>query len=460
MKPIVKSLSEFQVPDSSSVEIQILADIISWPETLMEAERTISTEMFTNDDCKAAYEALRTKSRKGETIDITSAFGCIDRNLYINGVTKMLTNASSPSTVLGHYNTLKAIHVKRQCYFNALEMLSCCTRASATVPELIDTMGRHSERIRRTVGDEKETQHVAQVINELGEEIESLQKDRAEGKLLRVPTGFVTLNHLTYGGFKGGNLVILAARPSVGKTAIMLQMVKAAADAGKTVNLFNLEMTNTELAQRLVVSTGLVSPKQIARGDVDWLSFETASSQFTGKQIYLNDVARTMNDICGEIKMNVMAGKCDIVFIDYLGLIALDSRLVVSQAIAECTKTFKSLAKECKVPIVLLCQLNRASASEKRPPELYDLRDSGSIEQDADIVLMLERAKDEMGEDIGTNIWVRKNRQSKAGEVKIETEPNETYTVFYEKNIPFASPPPPPPPPAESEFDNNPDFPF
>lgn len=458
MKPVVKSLSEFQIPDSSSIEIQIIADIISWPETLMEADRTISTDMFTNDDCKAAFEALKAKSRRGELIDITSAFGCIDRNLYINGVTKMLTNASSPSAVIAHYDTLKAIHVKRQCYFNAIEMLSSCTRPSITVPELIDTMGRHAERIRRTVGDEKDTQHVSEVINELGEEIETLQKDRAEGKMLRVPTGFTTLNHLTYGGFKGGNLVILAARPSVGKTAIMLQMVKAAAEAGKTVNLFNLEMTNTELAQRLIVSTGLVAPKHIARGEVDWLSFETASSQFTGKSIYLNDVARTMSEICGEIKMNVMAGKCDIAFIDYLGLIALDSRVIVSQAIAECTKTFKSLAKECKIPIVLLCQLNRASASEKRPPELYDLRDSGSIEQDADIVLMLERAKDEMGDDIGTNIWVRKNRQSKAGEVKIETEPNETYTVFYEKNIPCA--PPPPPPPNESEFDNNTEFPF
>lgn len=458
MKPVVKSISDFQAPDSLSVEIQIIADIVSWPDTLMDAERIISKDMFSDEACRAAYLSLKEMSKEGAVIDITSAHGRIDKNLFANGVVGRLSNATSPRSAIEHYNTLKNLYVRRQCYFAAIEMLVDSTNPSVKANELIEKAGHRAESMRIMMGSGNGTQHVAEVINDLGEDIETLQKDRAEGKTLRVPTGFDTLNHLTFGGFKAGNLIILAARPSVGKTAIMLQMVKAAASAGKVVNLFNLEMTNVELAQRLIISTGLVAPKQIARGEVDWVNFESASSMFASKPIYLNDVARTMDEIVGEIKKNTMAGKCDVVFIDYLGLISLDSRAVVAQAIAECTKTFKALAKECRVPIVLLCQLNRASASERRPPELYDLRDSGSIEQDADIVLMLERAKDEAGNDIGTNIWVRKNRQSKAGEVKIETEPNETYTVFYEKGKM-------PPPPMESilvadEFNTNTEFPF
>ena len=102
-----------------------------------------------------------------------------------------------------------------------------------------------------------------------------------------------------------------------------------------------------------------------------------------------------------------------------------------------------------------LCQLNRSSASEKRPPQLYDLRDSGSIEQDADIVLMLERTTENLdGRDV--NMWVRKNRQGIAGDCKVEIEGNETFTAFKDKNDPT------PPPPTEwiSEFDNNDNFPF
>ena len=248
-----------------------------------------------------------------------------------------------------------------------------------------------------------------------------------------MPTGFRTLDFLTYGGFNKGNLVILAARPSVGKTAVMLQMALAAARAGKKVNLFNLEMTNTELAQRMLFSSGRITPLQMARGDVEWNDYEVASGEYAKQPMYLNDSARTLEEIKARITLNHQARKCDIVFIDYLGLIKMSNKSSnLSQAIAETTKELKHIAKDCGIPLVLLCQLNRASASEKRPPEMYDLRDSGGIEQDADIILMLEKATDEEdGKDI--NIWVRKNRQGKAGNVKIEIEANETYTVFTEK---------------------------
>jgi replicative DNA helicase len=110
----------------------------------------------------------------------------------------------------------------------------------------------------------------------------------------------------------------------------------------------------------------------------------------------------------------------------------MNSKIPLSQALAETTTELKHTAKACGIPIVLLCQLNRSSASEKRAPEMHDLRDSGAIEQDADIILMLERAsEDEDGKEI--NIWVRKNRGGKAGNVKIEVVANDTYTVFTEK---------------------------
>jgi replicative DNA helicase len=131
----------------------------------------------------------------------------------------------------------------------------------------------------------------------------------------------------------------------------------------------------------------------------------------------------------------------------------MDSRASLYQAIAETTKRIKQAAKMCRIPIVLLCQLNRASASEKRAPMLYDLRDSGSIEQDADIVLMLERAFEDNSDDKDVNMWVRKNRQGKAGDIKVEITANDTFTAFTDKNDPT-----PPMLPAWEGLDSNLDF--
>ena len=196
----------------------------------------------------------------------------------------------------------------------------------------------------------------------------------------------------------------------------------------------------------------------MASADVDWQSFEVASAQYASKPIYLSDSLFAEDEIIANITLNNQSGKCDIVFIDYLGLVMYaNSKELLSNQIASFTKRLKKVAKACKIPIVLLCQLNRSSASEKRPPQLYDLRDSGSIEQDADIVLMLERATENLdGRDV--NMWVRKNRQGIAGDIKVEIEGNDTFTAFKDKNDP--TPPPPMTEHWKSDFDDNDDIPF
>ena len=187
--------------------------------------------------------------------------------------------------------------------------------------------------------------------------------------------------------------------------------------------------------------------------------FEIASGSFASKPIYMSDSLFGEDEIIANIKLNAKAGKCDIAFVDYLGLVNYaDSKSTLANSIASFTKRLKNTAKACKIPIVLLCQLNRLSASEKRAPQLYDLKDSGAIEQDADIVLMLERASGEL-DDREVNMWVRKNRQGKAGEVKVNIKANETFTAFKDMDDPT---PPPPPPPTDwgNNFDNDSDCPF
>ena len=421
------------MPDSLSMEIQVIADIISLPDTLMDAERIINADMFTDDRCRVAFNTLREMAKEGMVIDLPSAFGRIDRELMQKGVIPILHNTGGAVTAVQHYSTLKTFDIRRKCYLKAMQLLMGACDSSIVAQELISRASGLAEELKKEVDTDKGMQHISSVLKELWQNLEELQQDKMSGKVLRTPTGFRSLDFYTYGGFNAGNLVILAARPSVGKTAVMLHMAKAAAEAGKAVNVFSLEMTNTELAQRFMASENdAMNQWSLAKGDVEWNIFESVSGRLSSKPIYLNDTARTIEEIESRISLNAMAGKCDVAFIDYLGLIKLHKTNNLSQAIAECTGDLKALAKACKIPIVLLCQLNRSSASEKRAPEMHDLRDSGGIEQDADIILMLEReSTDEDGKEV--NMWVRKNRQGKAGNVNITIVANDTFSAFTEK---------------------------
>lgn len=455
MKRNITSISEYPLPDSYSTEVQIIADIIASPESIVEAERIINDGMFFDERCRNAYNALRAMAHDGMVIDLPSSYGKIDREIMQKGVIPAMSRAAGALTTIQHLNELRTLSLKRKCYFAAIKLLNDASNVNVQASDLVGQADNIADSLRREIDFEKGTQHISEVLNDLGAQVEETMRHKAEGKVLRVPTGIYSLNYITYGGFNAGNLVILAARPSVGKTAIMLQMAKEAALHGKVVNLFNLEMTNTELAQRLLFSTGRVTPLQMARGEIEWTDFELASGQFASKPIYLNDSTNNPDEIMSRISLNAQAGKCDIAFIDYLGLMQMNSRLQVRDAIAEVTGKLKNLAKTLRIPIVLLCQLNRASASDNRPPMMHDLRDSGAIEQDADIILMLERSAEN---ENGVDMWVRKNRQGKAGEVKIELIANETYTSFSDKGDP--TPPPPTWIPEANEFEGNSEFPF
>lgn len=455
MKTKKITLDEFPPPDTLPSQLQVIADIISLPEVIAEARRILTDEVFQEDKCWRAWDELRQMSEEGTPIDFASAYHRIGQDL-MRSIAPLMHNSGGIMTAIQHCCTLKDVHIKYKTYSEALSLMMHASDGTRSAQDVIDKVGSFAETIRREIDADKGMQHIADAFNDLGEKIEENIQQRKEGKIIRVPTGFSMLDYLTYGGFNAGNLVILAARPSVGKTAVMLQMAKAAAMAGKAVNLFNLEMTNVELAQRFLFSTGSVTPQQVARGDMEWINFEIGSGKFSNQPIWLNDSAYTEEEIIRYITLNSQAGKCDIAFIDYLGLIRMNAKLPLHQAIAETTKRLKQVAKQCGIPIVLLCQLNRASASENRPPAMYDLRDSGSIEQDADIILMLEKASyEEDGKDV--NIWVRKNRQGKAGDIKIEIVGNDTFTAFTEKN---GREPESIPMPINNDFDNDSDIPF
>ena len=419
------SPGDFRLPDSRPIERQVLADLIYSPELIPIAQGCIVSEMFSNDQFRKVWDILNEMTTRGENIDLATIYPRADSATMTELLSANGTGTSM--AVTDHCTALREMYTRRTIFLHSLEMLRMSSNGG-DITDLLSRPGKLVGAIAHNPGTEASTRSVVDVLNDVAEEIQANQADKASGKRTRIPTGFQFLDELTYGGFKSGNLVILAARPTVGKTAVMVQMAVTATRAGFPATIYSLEMENNELVQRMLFSAGKVTPDQLSSREVNWPDLEESIGRFSPLPLSLNDEVRTMEDIVANIIADHQQGKCEVAFIDYLGLIAFHDNRTIYQQVTEATRKLKLLAKSCHIPVVLLCQLNRDPSKDDREPQLHDLRDSGSIEQDADIVLMLERKN-----DYDLDLWVRKNRQGRAGNVCIQLTANESYTEFHKR---------------------------
>lgn len=425
MRRTEHTITEFPMPDPTPIEGRLLNSILADTNYLSDLQRIVKPEFFSSLENRKIWLTIVEMYRKGEHIDMTTVFPKVDRKNFIDNV--MTCEATYGSGILQLGCSLMDTYVKREAYLQAVRILQC-VEAGNSVEEVSTLFNDFSKDINDKLQDES-AKSAVEVANELADDI-------MNGMMTRVPTPFDTLNYMTYGGFGSGNLVVLAARPSVGKTTLGLQIAQNASRIGKKAYFYSLEMTAKELVQRLIVGTGEVSTLDIVTQNVEWNNYERAVGWAVNANLRINDRAKTLDELCTRITLDAQAGNCEIAFIDYLGLVRYsDRQKTQAQVIGEITARLKSVAKECNIPVVLLCQLNRESAKEGRSPQLFDLRDSGSIEQDADLVLMLERPRDDMGTTIEDRIdmWVRKNRGGKTSlENPIRLQGNSNYSEFKE----------------------------
>jgi len=427
------SIKEYKLPPTQDIERQVLADALASPECIGELMHYLTVEAFTGDKRPRLWNTITSLFGKGEQVDFITLHAH-EGDAFIDEIVTPCLQGATARGAINHALVLRDAAARRRAYFAATKMLAESVKSENTENDLCaiaEGIGREVQGASGIVSE----MPITAVMDSINEGMAERRELAKTGKLYRIPTGFPTLDWNTYKGWGPGQLVILAARPSVGKTAIMLQMARSAAEAGFPTNIFSLEMTCEELGQRMVFSTEKVTPGEVASGNVIQADFDAAAATFRGLPLYINDHSRSVEEIIARMTLNARAGRCRIAFIDYLGLmdIATGWKESLNQAIAKITGELKATAKRLKIPIVLLCQMNRESAKGDRAPELYDLRDSGAIEQDADIVMMLETCsaiEPETGlRDI--NIWLRKNRQYKK-DICVTVRPNKTYSHFTE----------------------------
>ena len=423
----ILTLEDYPLPETNVYEHRLLATIIQDYTLANEVMSIIKREMFSCKQTQQIWDVFCDMYYKKETIDMLTILPRVDKKYYLDNILSAQAEFSPIATMdlaLGFLDT----YIKRMAYIESVTALQKITNgvSSDVIREGFDTFSKRvTSGIGNKVGDD-----ASEIANELAD-------DLSKGIITRVATHIRTLDYFTYGGFNGGNLVILAARPSVGKTTIAMQIAQAAsADNNKTL-VFSLEMTKKELVQRLLQSTGLVSQYELVTHNINWDNYERALGMVVNSNLIINDDAYNIHDIRHKIITSVKTQGVKMVMIDYLQLMkGANPMMSKNDQVGELTSILKQTAKQCNIPIIVLSQLNRASASENRSPQLYDLRDSGAIEQDADIVVMLERSKDDMGAIIDNKIdmWIRKNRAGKCNfDNPIRLKGNEYYTNFVEE---------------------------
>ena len=423
----ILTLEDYPLPETSVYEHRLLATIIQDYTLANEVMSIIKREMFSCEQTQQIWDVFCDMYYKKETIDMLTILPRVDKKYYLDNILSAQAVFSPIATMdlaLGFLDT----YIKRMAYIESVTALQKITNgvSSDVIREGFDTFSKRvTSGIGNKVGDDAN-----EIANELADEL-------SKGKVTRVATHIRTLDYFTYGGFNGGNLVILAARPSVGKTTIAMQIAQAAsADNNKTL-VFSLEMTKKELVQRLLQSTGLVSQYELVTHDINWDNYEKALGMVVNSNLIINDDAYNIHDIRHKIITSVKMQGVKMVLIDYLQLMkGANPMLSKNDQVGELTSALKQTAKQCNIPIIVLSQLSRETVRENRSPQLYDLRDSGCIEQDADIVVMLERSKDDMGAIIDNKIdmWIRKNRAGKCNfDNPIRLKGNEYYTNFVEE---------------------------
>ena len=278
--------------------------------------------------------------------------------------------------------------------------------------------------MRRTEGST--LVHIADILPDTYQRIETLS--RLKGAIDGVPTGFVDLDNLLT-GLHGGELVLVGARPSMGKTSFGMNVLSyASVMAGKTVAAFSLEMPRDQLAMRLLCADARVDMQSVRHGtlrDEDWLSLSRALGPIAAANLYIDDTSGiTPSQLRSRCRRLKIERGLDLVMVDYIQLMASDGRAENRQnEVSEISRALKGIAKELNVPVLALAQLSRAGAqrSDKRPI-LSDLRDSGAIEQDADVVMFLHREEyyDPNTEDKNiAEVIVAKQRNGPLGTIKL-----------------------------------------
>lgn len=452
------------IPHNIEAEQSVLGCNLIDDNVILQVMSLLKAEDFYTEAHKTIYEAMTDIYNANKPIDYVTLTDELDRKGLLDAVGGIdyittLTNIVPSAANYKHYAEI----VKRDSVLRKL------IRSSQEIIDLAynnenDNILSFAEKAIFDIAQDEDFSSLTPISEILGDVLNKFELIDKNGGLLRgVPTGFSELDKIT-NGFQKSDLILLAARPSVGKTSLAMNFITNAALKGKYCAVFSLEMPKEQITQRALCSVSGVSMEKALSGKLnqsDWKALWEGNKKLIEKQIYIDDSSmNTPVEVLSKCRRLKREHGLDLVMIDYLQLMSSSRKSKDAnrqQEISEITRNLKIAARELQVPIILLSQLSREI--EKRTdhrPQLSDLRESGAIEQDADIVMFIhspDRYADLECED-GPNIReivVAKHRNGALANIKVKWIPEITTYVDIGKNSEVKSleelaPPPPPPP--------------
>ena len=428
----MKNIMERIPPQNEEAEKSVLGAALLDKDVLLEITDILKAEDFYKEAHREIYDAILTLYRKSDPVDILTVAEELKRrkNLDLVGGRAYLgmLSAEVPSTAnAGQY--AKIVEEKallRNLIQAASQIMEEGFVADKNAAEVLEM----AEQKVFVISQKRQRKTVSQLKDVLLKNINHMEELTArKGQLRGITTGFQDLDRIT-SGLQKSDLIILAARPSMGKTALALNIARNAAVLGKgKVLIFSLEMSEEQLSERILSTESMVEIHKMREGDInpgDWEKFSEAIGRLEEADLMIDDTpgitALEMRNKCRKIKMEK---GLDLVIIDYLQLMSFEGRHESRQLeISALTRYLKQLARELDCPVLVLSQLSRAPEARKgdeKRPILSDLRESGSIEQDADLVIFLYRdeyyTKEETLRPNECDVIIAKHRNGATGNV-------------------------------------------
>ena len=428
-----------QMPVSIEAEQALLGALIIKPDSFEKIGGMVSAEDFYLEEHKHIYSALMrmySESRRIDTVTLVNALveaGDRDESGGIQYISLIAQSVPATSNVKDYAQIVKEKSTLRRLINICDDISTQAYDEASAVRDIVDNAEQKIFDLSHN-NDSKEIRHIRDIMQNVYQDLEVLSEKK--GKVEGTKTGFSGIDRMLVQMGKG-DFIILGARPGMGKTSFAMNVaVNVAKTTKKAVAIFSLEMSGEQLVTRILSSEAMVDSYSLRTGQLeeqDWKSLADVATSLTGCDIYIDDTSSiTVTDMRSKLRRISNLG---FVVIDYIGLmqpsIQSDNR---AQQVGEISRSLKMMAKDFGIPILCCAQLNRGTESRagaEKKPTLSDLRDSGSIEQDADIVLFLYREeyyKDikgaspdaDMADSANTaEVIIAKNRHGSTGNIKV-----------------------------------------
>lgn len=429
---------EGRIPHDVDAEKNVLATIFYDPNTYDSVAVHLQPDDFFSSGNRLIFEAMGELSATSTVISRSSVAEFLNKEGRLQAVggvsyiSDLVDYEGSAAALKYTVDTVKKVALKRKLMEAAQTIVQDSMTPQGDVEVLLNEAER---RISELIQDRPEDAAVEleTIVSEVYKDIRA--RIESGETTLGVNTGFSELDEMT-SGFHKGNLIILAARPSMGKTALALNIAANSAQKyGKWVVFFSLEMSREELGFRLLSTESGINGKKLRKGEItkrQMGEFLAAVKKLSNTHIVVDDTAAiTVSDFRNRARKLKKEGKCDFIMVDYLQLMrGISQRASASreQEISEISRTLKAIAKELEVPVLALSQLNRSveTRGKDKRPQLSDLRESGAIEQDADVIMFIYRDEyyNKESEDKGkAELIIGKQRNGATGTVKVAFQP-------------------------------------